>query len=403
MNITDDLPPLNYVHVVREDPRNPDLVYVGTELGIYASWSGGGDWSSIRLNLPPVAVRDILIHPRDNDLIIGTHGRSVWILDDATPLQELDRALDEEAYLYPVRSATRFVAWKKRFKADIGYRVFIGENPPYGALISYYLEEPLHPEPEEAAGRERESEKETEPKVALKILDGEGNEIRELEGPGEAGVQRITWDLRYEPIPEPEDEEQFGFEVSGPQVLPGRYSVKLTVGERELTTSIDVRLHSQATTSSGDLKAQFDASMQLKKMIERGIEAVRAIDDFKSQIEALLKQIQKMDEAPQTVVDEGRRLVGELEVIREKLARPSDDDSYRSHPRLVDKLRGLARSIEAATARPTAAQSDWLDRFGIELDAELDRLSGLTEKDLVDFNRLVDDTGIPRIFISGTE
>jgi hypothetical protein len=185
--------------------------------------------------------------------------------------------------------------------------------------------------------------------------------------------------------------------------LPGRYSVKLTVGEQELTTSIDVRLRSQATASSSDLQAQFDAAMQLKDMIERGIEAVRTTDDIKSQIETLLKRVEKMDDAPEAVVDEGNRLVGELAAVREKLARPSDDGSYRSHPRLVDKLRGLARSIEAATARPTAAQSEWLVRFGNELGAELDRLSGLTETDLEDFNRLVNDAGIPRIFIGGTE
>ena len=139
LNVVGDLPSLGYAHVVREDPLNPNVIYVGTELGIFGSWSRGERWLDLRLGLPKVAVRDIYIHPRDNDLIIGTHGRSVFILDDIAPLQEIGSAVAADGWLFTPRTAVRYEPWAARFRFDIGDAVFVGENPPYGANLAFYL------------------------------------------------------------------------------------------------------------------------------------------------------------------------------------------------------------------------------------------------------------------------
>src|SRR5262249_39413673 len=132
-----DLPAKGYVHVVREDPKNRSLLYAGTELGVFASWDGGRRWVSIRNNLPPVAVNDLTVHPPDNDLILGTHGRGIWILDNIAPLQQLTPAMVADAHLFDVRTAMRYQMWGK--DASLGQKTFVAQNPPYGALIDYYL------------------------------------------------------------------------------------------------------------------------------------------------------------------------------------------------------------------------------------------------------------------------
>ncbi|OGU03920.1 MAG: hypothetical protein A2W29_10360, partial [Gemmatimonadetes bacterium RBG_16_66_8] len=130
-----NLPALGYVQVVREDPVVPDLLYVGTELGIFASWDGGQRWVSLRNNLPPVSVRDIKVHPREHDLIVGTHGRGAFILDDITAVRRLATAMQADAYLFDVRLVYRWMTWGK--DASLGAKTYAADNPPYGALITY--------------------------------------------------------------------------------------------------------------------------------------------------------------------------------------------------------------------------------------------------------------------------
>ena len=164
--------------MVREDPKNPSLLYAGTELGLYASFGGGPHWVRLHLkNLPTVAVHDILVHPRENDLILGTHGRSLWILDDASPIQQLNADLLAKAvYLFEVRSGLRFTMKPTRY--GIGDKPFRGPNPPLGALITYYLRD----------------KPEKEGTVKVEILDGSGQVIQELKKVGrEAGLNRVAW------------------------------------------------------------------------------------------------------------------------------------------------------------------------------------------------------------------
>ncbi|HYP53359.1 MAG TPA: hypothetical protein VEQ42_07455, partial [Pyrinomonadaceae bacterium] len=177
-NVTGNLPANAYVWVVREDPRNPRVVYAGTELGLYVSYTGGGQWSSLGLkNLPHVAVHDIVVHPRENDLIVGTHGRGIWILDDATPIQQNTAEVrGQDLHLFDIRPAVRHTTRFTRY--GIGDQLFAGPNPPYGALISYYLKT----KPDEKT------------KLRVQILDARGRVVHELERVArEQGLNRVSW------------------------------------------------------------------------------------------------------------------------------------------------------------------------------------------------------------------
>ena len=238
-NISGNLPAKAYVQVVREDPTNASLLYAGTELGLFVSYTGGREWIALNLkNLPNVSVHDILVHPRDNDLILATHGRSIWILDDATPLQQMSPAiLNGEGHLFPVRPALRFTTRFTRY--GIGDKVFAGPNPPYGALISYYLKD----KPDDKTA------------FKVQILDRSGKLVQEIERPAkEKGLNRVTWNLRFggaEVRRAPSDEEtSFTGPPRGPQVLPGTYTVKLTVGARTFEERVEVRLDPTITCSA---------------------------------------------------------------------------------------------------------------------------------------------------------
>ena len=157
---TEGIPETAWIWALREDPRNPALLWVGTELGLYATYDGGRQWHRHHLkNLPTVSVHDILIHPRENDLILGTHGRALWVFDDATPLQQWNEELTKAgAHLFPVRKSLRFPTRFTRY--GLGDKSHKAPNPPSGALITYYLAEKLDAPPEPA--EETEANEKTE-------------------------------------------------------------------------------------------------------------------------------------------------------------------------------------------------------------------------------------------------
>src|SRR5436190_6710121 len=171
-----------WAHVIREDAKNRNVLYAGTELGLWVSFDGGSRWTSLRQNMPPVPVRDIRIHPRDNDLIVATHGRGLYILDDITPLQHIDEAMKTEAALFDVRPATRWTIWNK--DANLGQAVWRAANPPNGAVLNYYLRN--------AADQ-----------VTITVTDKGGKAIRTIRNaPKNAGLNRAVWDLRYDAPPQ---------------------------------------------------------------------------------------------------------------------------------------------------------------------------------------------------------
>lgn len=225
--------PSGSVNVIVEYRGNPELLFLGTEHALYVSTDAGGAW--VRMSTPTTLYDDLKIHPRDNDLVVGTHGRSIWILDDVTPLAEWSRSVARsDAHLFAVRDAVIFQYWK-----DTSYRgqaAYAGENPPQGAVLTYYL-------------------RESRDTVRITVTNAAGEVVRTLDVSGEAGMHRVVWDLRHEPPPA----FSFGFggggqagpqalpplpqpvEPRGPFVSPGTYTVTLDAGIARSARSVNVK------------------------------------------------------------------------------------------------------------------------------------------------------------------
>jgi photosystem II stability/assembly factor-like uncharacterized protein len=207
-----NLPPEGPVHVVRADPRNKDLLYVGTEFGLFISLDGGGTWQRQRNGLPTVAVHDLVVHPRDRELVAATHGRGIYLMDVA-PLQELTpKVLTAEVHLFEIKPALAYRPHGPRSWA--GTKMYLGTNPPYGAEVYYYLREPVGEAPK------------------LTITDGRGKPVAELKTAKGAGLHRVSWELRTGGAKAPP--------AAMRPVPPGEYTATLRVGEREWRKPIRV-------------------------------------------------------------------------------------------------------------------------------------------------------------------
>ena len=234
-SIVSNLPANGNVNVIREDPKNKDLLFVGTEYGLYISIDGGREWRQFMSGLPTVRVDDMLIHPRDNDLIVGTHGRGIYILDDITALQQLTRSkvLDTESFLFDVRPATQWLSDVRLSRYSGGSKLFRGVNPAPGTAISYYLKSVPSGD------------------VKITISDYTGRVVRNITGTKEVGLNRVQWNMRGNPPPRPANLPQFGggggggggfgaFFQQGPLLEPGTYNLKLSVGGKDFTTKVVV-------------------------------------------------------------------------------------------------------------------------------------------------------------------
>jgi photosystem II stability/assembly factor-like uncharacterized protein len=358
--ITGGLPEKGYTHVVREDTRVRDLLYAGTELGVFVSWDGGRQWSSLRLNLPPVAVRDIQVHPRANDLILGTHGRGAWILDDLRPVQQLAAAARAGApHLFPARPAVRWVTAGR--DANLGSETYAAQNPPYGALVHFYL-------PASVEGG-----------VRLTIADAQGAKVREIQVREVApGVNRAVWDLRHEGAqPVPGEREGGGGGGGGggrfrggPLAVPGSYTATLTAGAATATTTLEVRPDPRLDLPAADYAAQLTIALELRDLVSQVNRAVGRTESMLAQLAALDRRVGR--EAPDSVRAAVAAARKRLATFRDGLTRPTPTFGYRQYPRLREELTTLSGAIAGGSARPTDPQ---MLRAG-ELRAEVAAMEG---------------------------
>ncbi|MFT6661513.1 MAG: hypothetical protein ACJA0K_001505 [Maricaulis maris] len=247
--ITDGLPENGPVWRIVQDHENPDLLFIGTEFGVYFTLDGGDNWTQLTAGMPPIPARDLLIHEREDDLVVGTFGRSIYVLDDIAPLRDLSvDSLETDTRLFPVRRAWWYQEQHELgfgFRASQGDGYFQAENPAFGALITYYVSEGL--QTSEEARQEMESplveagedtpfpgfdvieseRREAPPRFWLVIRDSAGDVVRRLPGPVSSGFHRVTWDLTYPSADAVTTPDTADSETSGYLVAPGRYSVEL--------------------------------------------------------------------------------------------------------------------------------------------------------------------------------
>jgi hypothetical protein len=303
------MPPGRVIHAVHEDPKNPALLYAATEQGLYVSPDAGAHWIEFRNNMPRVPINDLVIHPRDNDLILASHGRGVWILDDISPLQQLTpQVLGEPAHLFAPRAVEEIRYFSPR--AHQGDLTYHGDNPPPGALIDFYLQ---------AAGA-----------TALRVIDAAGTTVATMTPPGTAGLNRVVWRPRHPALPPgPPDEESGGraAAIPGPFVLPGEYTVRLTVVERSYEQKLRVLQDPRIQIPEADRRQWTDSLLAIAETY-RG--AVSLLDG----------------------IGRGGRESGDLQSVARELQ---------------SRLATLYRDLSRSTARPTADQQAQAQFFETEL------------------------------------
>ena len=293
--ITAGIPDGSFVRAVREDPKRKGLLYAGTERGVFVSFDDGAHWRSLQINLPIVPVHDLVV--KNDDLVLATHGRAFWILDDVSPLRQFaDSVVAEDVHLYQPATAYRVHAGDAP-----EHLTFDGKNPPHGAVIYYYFKKA--PKPEAKPGE-----------VTIEILDASGTVVRKfssnktepLEEPldpddkkpekqikPEDGLNRFVWDLRY-------DEAnrvpgyflwEYNEGAKGPLALPGNYQVRLTANGKTLTAPLEVKIDPRVTVSQADLEKQFKLEMNVREQLNRVYDAVNQIQDVREQLEGLKKRV----------------------------------------------------------------------------------------------------------------
>jgi photosystem II stability/assembly factor-like uncharacterized protein len=253
------LPMLQYAHAIRQDPRNPDLLYLGLEQGVWTSLDRGAHWVSLQLDMATAAARDLRVQPVANDLIVASHGRGMWILDDLAPIQSLRRAQAAGEYLFQPRTGYEFWRWwsngygNQAGECCAPSAEFVGENPPVGVAVSYYLHAPLASPP------------------ALEFLDSGGHVAAHVAGTNDAGVNRVWWDLTEDgPVQWRSARDWNKGPSEGPNVLTGTYTVRLRLQSRVLTRTFAVKPDPRARWT----QAEYAARRQIERELDGELSAI---------------------------------------------------------------------------------------------------------------------------------
>ena len=382
--ISTGLPQDDYVKVARQDPINPNLLYAGMEHGIFASWDKGKSWTKINNNLPNVSVRDLRIQPRDRDLIVGTHGRGAWILDDIRPLQEMADTDGKAVHLFPVRQATLWhMFWRLE---NLGDRHYKAKNPEYGAYINYYL----------ASG-----DKVT---ASLDIINQAGEVIRTMtDSTAKAGLNRFVWDLGHEAAKKMEGSVGGGF-FSGPMypyVTPGNYTAKLKINGSEYDTNIEVRSDPRIDMSIDDYQLRTNTAIALRELLSQTNTMINNTNTYLDQLKQLDGRLKKNEDQgfDKSVFDDIKGAKEKLSDLQDDiLKRPPPAMTYRQRPRIREEIRSLMRAINTTTNKPTQPQLSRLDQLRGEVEEAQSTLDQIVSNDLQKVNNKVKD--VPPVSVS---
>jgi len=440
-SITGNLPERGTVYVVIEDHIDRNLLFAGTEFGLYVTTNGGQRWTRLRGGLPTIQVRDLTIQKRDDDLVVATFGRGFYILDDIAPLRALSpQVIAAEATLLPVKRASMYVLASPLGGTGASFQgasFYLAPNPAPGAVFTYYLNHELRSRRARRQAAEREAarsgkdvtypawdslkaeDREEPPTIILTVSDQEGRVVRRLTGPTTAGVQRVTWNLRY-PTPnppgvavgaggeggearEPEQETPFGGGgPSGPMVVPGRYSVTLAKRVDGVVTAIGApQTFAVAPLDSGGTprSAAVVAFQQKTAALQRALLGANAVvNETMSRIQLLKRAIQETPTADDKLGTEVRRIEAQLREIQTTL---SGDPTVarRQEPTpssLLNRVNAIANSLWSNTMEDaTATQKRQYEIAAGELGGLLDRLRTLVEQDLKRVEDQAETAGVP--------
>jgi len=419
-SIYNGIPAGDYAHAVRIDRKRKGLLYAGTEKGVFVSFDDGANWQSLQTNLPVVPVWDIYVH--NDDLVAATHGRSFWILDDLSPLQQYNSDFaKDDVHLYSPQTAVR-AEFGGGFSGGGGE---IGQNPPSGAVIYYSLKTGIK-KPE--GKKDGEAQADGGPKAApikMEILDSKGQVIRKYppklqpsdETPGEeggfgrpqlralsseAGLNRFVWDLQYEESSRVPHSPLWGGNTDGPVALPGDYQVKLTVQGKSYTAPLEIKPDPRIKAAQADLEKQFDLRLKIRDRVTQAHDTINEIRDIRAQINALNKRLEGQPQA-KAVAEAGKQLDKKMTEVEEVLVQTkakSNQDVLNYPIRLNNYLVALGRVVESADGAPTQASFDVFNMLSRQLDEQLGKWREILNTDVPVYDAVVKNQNVPAVILA---
>jgi photosystem II stability/assembly factor-like uncharacterized protein len=320
-----------FAHVIREDTVSPQLLFLGTEFGLWVSIDGGTQWAQYKgAEFPNVPVRDIVVHPRESDLVLATHGRGIWIIDDITPLRNLTQdTLSKDAVFLQGKNA------QQRLLAQGGWPdgdgTFVGPNPPDAALITYYQKK------RHVFGR-----------MKIEVFDSTGKLVDTLPANSRRGISRVQWSMRMKAPKVPPAASAAGEAIVGPRVLPGTYTVKMTRGTETYTTTIDVGLDPRATYTVADRKLQLDATLRVYALLG---DLTFDVDRINGVHEALLQRASALG-ATDPLGKQCSDLAVKVNDIRKKIVATTEGGAITGEERIREKTAQLYGALVSYEGRP---------------------------------------------------
>jgi photosystem II stability/assembly factor-like uncharacterized protein len=350
-----------YAHVIAEDTVDPSLLFLGTEFGLWISTDGGQRWGQYKgSNFPAVAVRDIVVQPRESDLVLATHGRGIWIIDDISPLRALKPELmDKDAVVIEGPPAIQY------FQVNGGWpegdETFNGPSRPTDAFITYY-----------------QKKRHIFGDLNIEIFDKDGKLLDTIAGSKHRGLNRATWGMRLKPPLVPPAATVLFEAAQGPRVLPGSYTVKLTKGDQTYSGTLNLALDPRAKYGLDDRKAQFDLSMKLYRALEHMSYATAAIQGLRDDANARAAKLGAKDPLQARLL----RLAADSDVLRSKIVATKEGGMITGEERIRELLGKLYGDVAGYEGRPTDYQTARADSLNHELEDVVGDFRILTDKEL---------------------
>ncbi len=430
-SISGNLPERGSTYAIAEDHVNPSLLFCGTEFGLFVTTDGGAKWTPLKGGMPVIAVRDIAIHKRANDLVVATFGRGFYVLDDYTPLRNLKAdTLAQESNLFPVSDALMYI----RSSAAVGSQgasQYLAPNPAYGATITYFLKDPVRTkrqkrqEAERAAAQKnetppypsiaqlREETEEEPPSLLLTITDAEGKVVRRLTAPAAPGVQRVAWDFRYAPPviqpapPLPPGAENldlsafgFGFGPQGVLAMPGKYTVKMArkidgiVTELPGAQTFNVVAEGTEGMTAADRNALAEFQRKISNLQRAVTGATDAANNANTRIGLLRRAAQEAPGSTPALVNEAKALDSKMDDLLHTL-RGGRATTDIPPPSINQRVNTIVQRIRMSALRPTQSQIENYNIAAEEFKPVLARLKTLMDVEMPKLEKALDAAGAP--------
>lgn len=388
--ITDGIDPSHFTRVVRADPKRAGLLYAGTEFGMYISFDDGASWKPFQLNLPIVPITDLTI--KNDNLIAATQGRSFWLIDDLTPLHQLNAAVsNSNAYLYKPMPSYRMNGGQGGWRGEPKNE---GKNHPNGVMIYYYLKDT------------------TQTKAMLEILETSGKlikkfstkpdkKLKEGEMKIKPGMNRMIWNMRYADAEGFDGLIMWGASLMGPKAIPGIYKAKLTVNDHSEETEFEILKDPRTTGTLQDIKAQFDFSIAVRDKLTETNKAVKNIRTVRDQINRVIDPMKDKPDM-KDVVDMGKSINSDMKKIEEELYQTknrSGQDPLNYPIRLNNKIGALGSEVDGGDYRPSEQVKAVYKELNDKIDLQLNSLRQILRDKLPKFNDLVKQKQISAVIV----